>query len=225
MVELVYVDEQPTEGNRIIRSAAASGYFEQNQVEFIEPLASIDDTLDEILSLHCKVLVTDYQLGHHNPDIAYTGADLVNAMKRRASDFPCFITTSYAGDAANEDVDVLSIFSKSDILEDEEDENESLPFFKRVRRYVDSYHGKMHDISTRHEELISLMNSNELGAEGAEELLKLDNIIESSLAGESAEPGHVKALALQPFGELVEKAQELIDQIESELRPERNRQN
>lgn len=220
MVELVYVDEQRAEGNRIIRSAAASGYFEQSQVEFIEPLANIEDTLDEILSHHCKVLVTDYQLGHHNPDIAYTGADLVNAMKRRAKDFPCFITTSYAGDAANEDVDVLVIFSKSDILEDEEDENESLPFFKRVRRYVDSRQLKMQQISTRHDELTDLMKANELGADGAEELLALDNIIESSLAGDSAEPGHVKALALQPFGELVEKAQALINQIESELRPE-----
>lgn len=219
MVELVYVDEQRAEGNRIIRSAAASGYFEQNQVEFIEPLANIEDTLDEILSLHCKVLVTDYQLGHHNPDIAYTGADLVNAMKRRAKDFPCFITTSYAGDAANEDVDVLVIFSKSDILEDEEDENESLPFFKRVRRHVDSHQVKMQQISTRHDELVDLMKANELGADGAEELLTLDSIIESSLAGDSAEPSHVKALALQPFGELVEKAQALINQIESELRP------
>ena len=49
MVELVYVDEQPSEGRRIILSAVTSEYFSQNEVEYIEPSPNIDETIEEIL--------------------------------------------------------------------------------------------------------------------------------------------------------------------------------
>ena len=60
MTELVYIDEQSSQGWEVIRAAGRSGFFTQDQVETFEPSNTVDETIDTILGYKCKVLITDY---------------------------------------------------------------------------------------------------------------------------------------------------------------------
>jgi len=217
MTKLIYVDEQPIEGRKIIRSAVNSGYFTQDQVKTIEPLADIKETIAEILSHHCDVLITDYKLADHNDSIDYTGADLVNAMLDRREDFPCFITTSYAEEASSDDVDILGLFSKSEIDDEQGAHNGELTFFRRVRSKLDRHKENILQLSLRHDMLAHKLEEEGLDSAEAQELFDLDNCIERSYIGDQANALHLNERALKPIGELLEKARNLAAQIEAEI--------
>ena len=61
MAELMYVDEQQTQVDQVLRSAVASGQFTQNEVKGIIPSANINETIEAIRSSQCKVLIAELQ--------------------------------------------------------------------------------------------------------------------------------------------------------------------
>ena len=145
MAELVYVDEQETQANQVLRVAVVSKEFTQDEVARVIPSATINETIDIILEYNCKVLIADYKLSEHKADVEFTGADLVREFQRRFARFPCFVTTSFTAEAINEALDTNMIFPKSDFLSGSEGISE-LPFFRRVKKKIAEYESYVNSI-------------------------------------------------------------------------------
>lgn len=217
MAELVYIDEQKAQAGQVLRSAVASGEFTQDQVWAIPPEGTLDDTIQQIIELHCKVLITDYRLSDHKPDVEFNGADLVRAFRDRFADFPCFVTTSFPDQAVDEKLDTNMVFPKSDFLNREEAQNSDLPFFKRVKKKIAEHERQIADAQAELEHLSSQAQERDLDAWETQRFLDLDSYLESVLGAQFAIERHVKVRALEPFDRLIGQTEELIEKIKSEL--------
>ena len=223
MAELVYVDEQPGQAHQVLRSAVASDQFTRDQVAEVMPAPRIDETIDLILAHDCKVLITDYRLSEHKADVEFSGADLVREFQRRFDRFPCFVTTAFAEEAVDEPIDTNIIYPKSDFLGADpipvDGRVSGLPFFVRVRKKISEYETF---VSEAMNEWNHLLAKNEaeggLNAQDAERLLELDDALEALHGKHLAVEGHLKRNALESFDRIIEKAQVLIDRMESELK-------
>ena len=222
MAELVYVDEQPGQARQVLRSAVASDQFTRDQVVEVTPASSMGETIELILAHECKVLITDYRLSEHKADVEFSGADLVREFQRRFDRFPCFVTTAFAEEAVNESIDTNIVYPKSDFLGGdvvgEEGRVSDLPFFVRVRKKIVEYETFVSESMQEWKDLLTKNESKEgLNAQEAERLLELDDILESLHGKHLAVEGHLKRKALDSFDQIIERAQLLIDRIESEL--------
>ena len=222
MAELVYVDEQPGQAHQVLRSAVASDQFTMDQVADVMPASSIGETIEMILEHDCKVLITDYRLSEHKADVEYSGADLVREFQRRFDRFPCFVTTAFAEEAVNEPIDTNIVYPKSDFLGvnavGEQGRVSDLPFFVRVRKKIAEYDTFVSESMREWKDLLVKSESEEgLNAGEAERLLELDDILEALHGKHVAVEGHLKRNALESFDQIIERAQLLIERIESEL--------
>ena len=217
MAELVYIDEQKAQAGQVLRSAVASGEFTQDQVWAISPESTLEDTIQQVIELHCKVLITDYRLSDHKPDVEFNGADLVRAFRDRFADFPCFVTTSFPDQAIDETLDTNMVFPKSDFLNREEARNSDLPFFKRVRKKIAEHDRQVEAAKAELERLSSQALERDLDAGETQRFIDLDGYLESVLGAQFAIERHVKVRALEPFDRLIGQTEELIEKIKSEL--------
>lgn len=217
MADLVYVDEQEAQANKVLRSAVASEQFTQQQVVSVMPESTLDGTIELILEHQCKVLITDYRLSDHKADVQFSGADLVREIRSRFAHFPCFVTTSFPGEAIDEPLDTNMIFPKSDFLDRAEKEADELPFFLRVKKKVAEYERYVDESKAEFEDLCRRALGIALTQEESQRLLDLDSTLESIYGAQHSIDDHIKQKALEPFGRLIEKTEALIDQIETEL--------
>ncbi|QHG74439.1 hypothetical protein [Ensifer adhaerens] len=215
MTELLYIDEEPAQGNMVLRAAVESGFFGKAGVDTARPLADIDEMIDFILESKCKVLISDYRLGEKMLGISYTGLELIETFRRRFDGFPCFLITNFVGDALNEHVEVNMIFPKSDL---KATKNKSeLPFFHRVRAKIEERDVVLVEKSDRFQYLQERMTTAGLGAVEMQELLDLDDFLEGAINKADSVPRLLKERALQPFDRLIETAEKLVEKIELEL--------
>ncbi|MBO6814519.1 MAG: hypothetical protein JJ891_06645 [Rhizobiaceae bacterium] len=217
MAELVYIDEQKAQAGQVLRSAVASGEFTKEQVSAISPEGTLEDTIQHIIESHCKVLITDYRLSDHKPDVEFNGADLVKAFRDRFADFPCFVTTSFPDQAVDETLDTNMVFPKSDFLDREEAKNSDLPFFKRVRKKIAEHERQVADARAELQKLSEQALERDLDASETQRFLDLDSYLEAVLGSQFAIERHVKLRALEPFDRLIGQTEELIDKIKNEL--------
>lgn len=217
MAELIYIDEQKAQAGQVLRRAVASGEFTQEQVYALEPESTLEGTIQKILELHCKVLITDYRLSDHKPDVEFNGAELVREFRDRFADFPCFVTTSFPDQAIEETIDTNLVFPKSDFLDREPQENSELPFFKRVRKKISEYERQVADAQSELQALSKLAIERDLEAHEAQRLLDLDSYLESVLGAQYAIEQHIKKRALEPFDRLIGQTEVLLNKIKSEL--------
>lgn len=223
MAELVYVDEQEAQANQVLRSAVTSEQFNQNEVVSIIPAASIDETIELILSYQCKVLITDYRLSEHKADVEFNGADLVREFQRRFDRFPCFVTTAFADQAVDDELDINIIFPKSDFLggdlAGESLQKSELPFFMRVRKKINEYEALVEITKQELEQLTEKSEKESLSAEEAERMIKLDELVEGFSGKHVSVESHLKRQALEPFQRIIKTAEALIEKIEKEIDP------
>jgi len=217
MTVLLYVDEEPEQGNRVIRMAALSGHFAEDEVETILPESTLDAMVDVVAQSRCQVLITDYRLAEHQAGVQYNGLDLIHQVAQRFGDFPCFLTTNFVGQALGQMHDVNLIFPKMDYLGTAERVESELPFFRRVRAKVDEFHAQRAILEQEFEELRLAAQSGTLDAEKLQRLLDLDDQLEKALGGRNAIPRIVKEKALGPFNALIGRANSLIGLIEAEM--------
>ncbi len=222
MAELVYVDEQRTQANQVLRAAVVSKEFTKDEVVAVIPSATIDETIDIILEHNCKVLIADYKLSEHKADVEFTGADLVREFQRRFARFPCFVTTSFTEEAINEALDTNMIFPKSDFLSGGEgglgkSTQSELPFFVRVRKKIAEHESYVNNISEELDKLRAKSETEPLSAEEAQRLIELDDMVEAVHGQHLAVKSHLKQQALKTFEKIIDKAETLIKKIEDEL--------
>ena len=217
MTELLYVDEQLSQRNLFIRAAVNSALFEKDQVAAIEPSNCIKETIEKILEYEIKVLIVDYRLDDHAPDVQFNGVQLVKTFQERFDKFPCFVTTAFAREAAQDNYDINLVFSKSEFLDTENDPLPELPFFQRVRGKISEYEKMIDRMQKRIIKLQEQMNQKKLSSSEAQELLDLDDQLEKTLGAEYCIEAHIKQKALEPLNKLLAKTNDLIRRIEDEL--------
>lgn len=220
MAELVYVDEQRSQANQVVRSAVASGQFSAAQIAVVLPKHTLEGTIELILAHHSKALIADYRLSDHMSGVDFSGVDLVKEFQSRFYRFPCFVATSYAEEAVQESIDTNIVFPKSDFLRaggaDEALESE-LPFFVRVRRKVEEYESFVETTVAEFSNLAEKHESEELTVRQTERLVELDGIVERLRGRNAALPDHVKGRSLAAFGHLIERAEALAERVRLEL--------
>ena len=217
MVELLYIDEQLNQRNAFIRAAVSSGFFEENQIELIEPSKTIEETIKKILEYQLKVLIVDYRLSDHDANVQFNGVQLVKTFQERFVKFPCFVTTAFPLEAAQDNYDINLVFPKREFLDIENDSRPDLPFFQRVRGKISEYENMIDQMQERIIELQEKMNQQNLSSSEAQELLDLDNRLEKTLGAEYSIEAHLKQKALEPFNKLLTRTNDLIRRIEGEL--------
>ena len=221
MAELVYVDEQESQANQVVRSAVLSGHFAQDQVAALLPEPTLEATIELILAHHCKALIADYRLSEHMAEVEFNGADLVREYQLRFDRFPCFIATSFAEEAIHEQIDTNIVFPKSDFLlpggGSAESLDTELPFFLRVRRKVDEYGSFVETTVAEFNQLAEIGEQGELTAQQAERLVELDGVVEALRGKSVAVPKHLKGEPLAAFGDLIGRAEELAERVRREL--------
>ena len=220
MAELVYVDEQQSQGHQVMRSAVASGQFTADQVTMILPEPSLEATIESIVAHHCKALIADYQLSEHMAEVNFNGADLVREYQRRFDGFPCFVATAFAEEAIQESIDTNIIFPKSDFLRAGgagETLDPELPFFVRVRRKVDEYESFVETTISEFNDLAAASEQGGLTVQQAERLVELDGIVERLRGKNAALPSHLKGKSLVAFGDLIDRAETLAERVRLEL--------
>jgi CheY-like chemotaxis protein len=224
MVKLVYIDEQDDQRRAMERAALMSEDFAGNEIQSLDPCLDLHEMVAEIEAHRPDVLITDYRLNEYKAGVTYSGIDLVTSYQARYRNFPCFVTTGFARDAAGEaanDVDINTIFSKEDARQTSAADAPAnpLPFFLRVRLKVESYQALISSFETEHHEFKVRLASSLLTPVDIERFLFLDGELEAMLGADHRLPDEIKRLALQPLTEIVEKAEALLAQLE-EAHPE-----
>ncbi|WP_140986408.1 hypothetical protein [Asticcacaulis tiandongensis] len=218
-MNLLYIDEEPAEGNRVIRAAYRSGHFSKSEVSTILPLKNMEEMIEYIVESKCQVVISDYKLGDKKTGIQYDGLDLVREFQDRYEGYPCFLMTNYVGEALNHNIDVNVIFPKSDLEPDENGKPKTeLPFFTRVKAKIDEHQTT---IQTKAERLIGLQNlsaERALTADELQEALDLDDFLEAAMSKNDAVPRLLKESALAPFNSILQKAEELLGRLEVEIK-------
>lgn len=219
MPKLIYVDEQDDQRRAILRAAILSEQFSDNDVISVDPLPELQDMIDEIDAQHPDVLITDYRLNEYKAGVKYSGIDLVVAYQARHQGFPCFVTTGFARDAAGEaahDVDINSIYSKEETQQtsDETLASSPLPFFVRVRLKLEAYQATIAAYEGEHAALRARLTTEDWSPSDLERLMYLDGELEAMLGGEHRLPDELKRKALQPLSDIVEKAEQLLGDLE-----------
>ena len=217
MTELIYIDEEPREARRVYRFAVTSGYFTEEQVEYMAPLSSLDETVEAIFASGCSAVITDYQLGEKVDNVDYTGTDLISRIRDSSRNFPCFITTSYPEDAIKTDVDSFNVFFKEDIHETNDEDGPRITFFQRVRQSIERKRLRLEDLSSRHTELTAIITEREMTPAELEEFIEIDSELEEDLSFDTASSVHAKKVAFNSFEVLVEDTKALIQDLKSEL--------
>ena len=220
MAELVYVDEQQSQANQVVRSAVASQQFSMDQVAAILPEHTLEGTIDLILAQNCKALIADYRLSEHMAGVDFSGVDLVKEYQRRFDRFPCFVATSFAEEAVQESIDTNIVFPKSDFLlvaGDGGTVESELPFFVRVRRKVEEYESFVKATVEEFNALAEANQQGELTIDKAERLVELDGLVERLLGKRAVLPSSLKGRSLTAFGDLIEKAEALAEQVRLKL--------
>lgn len=218
-MRLVYVvDEIGADADKIIRESVKSKLFEKGEMRKLHPLPSVDDMVEQLFTDGCNMLITDFRLGENDPDIQYTGVELVGKTREYREDFPCFLATSYPVEAIHKDIDPKVVFSKSEMKGSKPPKAQNtITFFDRARAELDLWEDLNEKLSRRHAELIEIASKRKLKPKEMDELIKLDSKIESRMNAAFTEPGIIKSLAITSFGEITTKAQELIEKLTDEI--------
>lgn len=215
---ILFIDEQKKYQNNFL------DYVEQKNIEDVEaivkyPESSIDDMINVVNEELADAVVTDFRLNEYKTDIKYNidydGADLLHSLRKRRKGFPCFILTSYDGDAVDESQDVNMVYDKS-VINPYTEKSERVSFLEKIIKQIDHYRKTIDNAEKELCYLIEKRSKEEASLEDEERLIELDNLLESSVDRRGEIPNEFKELSNQNrLSELIKKADEIINKYET----------
>lgn len=196
-------------------------HFEENWpeavIECMFPTPTIEKMLDKIEELHPDAVIVDYQLNDKKEDISYNvgynGVELLNAIHDKLFDFPCFVITSYDGEAVGDSDDVNLVYVKK-VLHFSSVDGEKVSFAQRVKSQIDKHRMR---IDNARKELSNLIVKRERGnatVQDEEKIVELDSFLEKTYGRNDSVPSGLKQLSnLERLNTLIEKVDNLIDKM------------
>ena len=110
--KVLFIDEESIQHDNF------KEHFEENwpeaECECVFPARTIEGMLELLEKTHPDAVIVDYQLNDKKVDISYNvgynGVELLNAIHNQLADFPCFVITSYDGEAVVDSDDVNLVY-------------------------------------------------------------------------------------------------------------------
>lgn len=209
---IAYIDEKEDERNNFFTDAYQFG-FKEEEIKLVdpEPWKDHEKLIEYLLEDHIDVLIVDYFLSEV-AELNYSGKDLANYLLRLRPGFPCFVLTSYEVKAIKDSSDVNLVYSKKS------------KYFERVRKQVQNYQTRIKDWEKKLLVLLDVPIS-ERTAPQIEKIVELDHLIENALGGENILSNRVKEALWEDTKirkDLIEKTEELINEIKFKLENSKN---
>ncbi|MEI8605106.1 MAG: hypothetical protein ACJAVX_000790 [Pseudoalteromonas rhizosphaerae] len=210
--KVVYVDEDPD----------ARKEFELNFVNkemcdlvIVHPKFQLDEMVDFIIEEGPEAVVSDFRLKDKEPRVTYDGVDLVKKLKSIKAKLPCFVLTSYEGEAINVTLDVNWIHDKEEI---HEDENDRPVFSQKVLQQIHVNRGLLDNLLNKQQELFNKLQQNQLTVEGERELVELSNEIELFIFDDKKIPNEIKSYdGLAKLDSLIRLSDQLLKEIDKNI--------
>ena len=137
----------------------------------------------------------------------------MNAIHNQLADFPCFVITSYDGEAVVDSDDVNLVYVKK-VLRFSSTDGEKVSFAKRVKSQIDKYRMR---IDNARKELSILIEKREKGnatVQDEERIVELDTFLEKTYGKEDAVPSELKHMSnLEKLNTLIDKVDCLINKL------------
>lgn len=214
MYKLLFIDEENDDIEDFIDYIEEKDLEDLFEVKSIYPLDSLENMIEEIISIHPDAIVTDFMLNEIKTSIKYNvpynGTELVKAFSEIREDFPCFVLTSFDDQAVSESDDVNIVYIKGILHGSEKDTKAKANFLDRVKNQIIHYQVKLEKAEFRLLELIKKSENAFLDAPEKDELLRLDTLIENALDKKNNISKTAKSeLQSEPLSELLKKVDEL----------------
>jgi len=219
--KILVIDEELAEIEKV--QFEFDPWIENNSVEVkaLLPVQNQDEMINLILDEKPNAIIVDYQLNRvktniGNIQINYNGATLISEFLKIRNGFPCFIASSFENDAVDDKntFDVNIIYSKSDL---NNPTSQQIRFRDRVKKQIIKYIELLSDKQNRLNELVlKERRDGTLSLPEEEELIEIDNFLESSLDRSNAIPKTLKETSN------MEKLKELISITEEFMRTFKN---
>jgi len=201
-----YVDDSPLKGEFEIIT------------EF--PLDDLDEMVESIFKINPDAIITDFMLNEHKTDISYVvpydGAKLVERFTSIRNKFPCFILTSFDDHAVNQSEDVNIVYIKNILHDSRAESKAKATFLERVKSQIIRYQTRIHDAEERIFELIAKREAGKASIAEEDELIELDQFLESTVDRKSSIPKEYKALSnTKRLGQLLSKVDDVLKKVDS----------
>jgi hypothetical protein len=207
--KIIYVDEEKTEIRNFQRKFSSD--FE---VMGCLPAKQLSELIETILDSEVTALVTDFNLSEYRVDVKYPvpydGVNVVEALLEIREGFPCFILTSFDGDAIKESEDVNLIYPK-DALNHQVGKT---TLQEKVHVQIEHYRARLKNASLEFDALMAKASTAKLTEREECRLQELDSFLEKSLNAKSSIPSSAKhGTSLKRLGELLRSTDELLKEL------------
>jgi len=147
----------------------------------------LNDTISEIIDSKIHAVIIDFNLTKAQ-NIHYSGADIVDALEQRMPNFPIFVLTAYEDNAENKVYDVNKVYIKEKYLKNPDFLNNKINH--QIYNFINEIRRKQETL----DHLLKKQKENKLSLKEEEELIELDEYIESSFVGVSKIPRDLKKI-------------------------------
>lgn len=204
--EILFIEDKPS--NVYQFKAMNKNIFNTHSIEL--PV-NLEDVTKKVLSTKVQAIIIDHYLGEKNPQIKYTGTDILRVLSEKKPEFPIFILTSHEGEAFDNSFDVNKIYTKEKYLENSE------PLNKRIIKQIDNYLKMLTNKEAELRELLDKSKSGELSAPDESRLIELDSFLENSLCSDLKVPPELKNFSnAEKLNKLIAEAEEILEAIKNE---------
>jgi len=181
------------------------------------PTKEIDELIEAIFKSGANAVVTDFNLKEYKTDVKYPvnydGVQLVESIREIRHGFPCFVLTSYDGDAIQEAKDVNLIYPKDTL--NQKIGNTTLQ--EKVNVQIKHYRAELEKNSTEFNALLEKAQAQPLTENEEARLTELDTLLENSIDGKKALSKAAKQGAgITKLNELIGSTDELIKELRKE---------
>ena len=208
--KILFIDEERVQQDRFMDYIEAVST--DVEVKCMVPLSSLEDMLHKIEASCPDAIVTDYQLNEIYT-VQYNGIDLVNAIREKWEHFPCFVITSFDDEAVNSSEDVNLVYIK-DLLNRRPGDESKVTFLERIVCQIDKYRTRIAKAKQELATLILKRKSGDANVYDEQRLIKIDTLLEKSVAGNESIPEDLKKLSnIERLNALIAKADEILERI------------
>ncbi|NKC20358.1 hypothetical protein CWC29_016285 [Pseudoalteromonas sp. S4498] len=207
--KVIYVDEDPE-----ARTDFKLNFVNKESCDLIivHPEFELDDMVEFIIAESPEAVVTDFRLKDKEPQVTYDGVDLIKKIKEIKSKLPCFVLTSYEGEAINVALDVNWIHDKEEI---HEDENDRPVFSQKVIQQIHVNRGILERLLSKKQGLFTILQQRDLTEIEERELVELSNEIEMFIFNDIKIPKEIKSYdGLAKLDSLISLSDRLLEEID-----------
>jgi DNA-binding NtrC family response regulator len=203
---IIFIDEDKAQLRKFKRYTKG---FNKLIVNAIEPPEHKEEIVDMIVEENIAAVVCDFDLKEKNTT-NYYGNEVIEDILKAKPDFPVFIFTSHEEDALKRSKTVHHVYDKVKMNGDESFLNLIVQEIEKYRNRIDEWKKEFYNLQKKYQE-------KNLTVREEERLIELDNLIEKATDSRSSIPNHIKAQQDNELNELINKTEDILNQIKNTL--------